>query len=266
MTLQSSGTISLNDVNVELQNSGTSLISLNDTEVRDLADVVSGTISMSNLYGKSFLPTFSFVNFLGDDTGSSSSVVLSPASGTTTNDVSIVFAWVDSLNNPTLTASAGWTKIGQTSSTGRPACAAFYSTTATSAVTISSTIAGAWNGIWHTFRPNRPVESVSVSDSSFIQDSGVYTHTTGGFSLPLGTHKTLIHVFGVSGRPQDNQSIPASITGTPTPTSMIDLTDTHAASYRSIFSVTDTSFPTYSYNNINDSGQQSSGAVWLAFD
>jgi len=36
MALQSSGAISMNDINVELGNSGTAQISLNDAEVRAL--------------------------------------------------------------------------------------------------------------------------------------------------------------------------------------------------------------------------------------
>lgn len=58
MTLPSSGAISLNDVNVELGNSGTAQISMNDAAVRGLFGVASGAISMSNGYGKS--NTFAF--------------------------------------------------------------------------------------------------------------------------------------------------------------------------------------------------------------
>jgi hypothetical protein len=47
------GQISLNDVNVELGLSGTTLISMNQTSVRTLAGVASGAISMQNLQGKS---------------------------------------------------------------------------------------------------------------------------------------------------------------------------------------------------------------------
>jgi hypothetical protein len=54
MTLPASGPISLNDVNVELTLSGTTTISLNQTNVRALAGVPSGAISMSNLYGKQY--------------------------------------------------------------------------------------------------------------------------------------------------------------------------------------------------------------------
>jgi hypothetical protein len=53
MTLPSSGAISLNDVNVELGNSGTAQISMNDAAVRGLFGVASGAISMSDGYGKS---------------------------------------------------------------------------------------------------------------------------------------------------------------------------------------------------------------------
>jgi hypothetical protein len=54
MTLPVSGPISLNAVNVELQQSGTTTISMNQTNVRTLAGVPSGKISMSDLYGKAY--------------------------------------------------------------------------------------------------------------------------------------------------------------------------------------------------------------------
>ena len=59
MTLPSTGPISLANVNVELGLSSTTNISLNQTNVRTLAGVPSGTISLSNLYGKTFAPTIS---------------------------------------------------------------------------------------------------------------------------------------------------------------------------------------------------------------
>ena len=48
-----SGTISLNDVNVELGLAGTTTISMNQASVRSLAGVPSGAISMQNLQNKS---------------------------------------------------------------------------------------------------------------------------------------------------------------------------------------------------------------------
>lgn len=60
MTLQASGAISLNQVNVELGLSGTAKISLNDDAVRKLLGKASGAISMQNAYGKK--NEFQFVN------------------------------------------------------------------------------------------------------------------------------------------------------------------------------------------------------------
>jgi hypothetical protein len=52
MTLPASGTISLNQVNVELGLSGTASINMNAANVRGLFAVASGAISMSNGHGK----------------------------------------------------------------------------------------------------------------------------------------------------------------------------------------------------------------------
>ena len=62
MTLNSSGPISLGgstvgqSVNLELGNSATAQISLNDTAVRNLAGISSGAISLNDLYGTSVDP------------------------------------------------------------------------------------------------------------------------------------------------------------------------------------------------------------------
>lgn len=53
MALPASGAISLSQVNVELGKASTAVISMNDSDVRSLAGVASGGISMSNLHGKS---------------------------------------------------------------------------------------------------------------------------------------------------------------------------------------------------------------------
>jgi hypothetical protein len=53
MALPSSGQITLNDVNVELGNSGTAQIGMGDAAVRGLFDIASGEIEMSDGYGKS---------------------------------------------------------------------------------------------------------------------------------------------------------------------------------------------------------------------
>ena len=52
MTLPASGAISLYDVNIEMGVSGTATRTMNDSTTRTLFGVASGTISMSNGYGK----------------------------------------------------------------------------------------------------------------------------------------------------------------------------------------------------------------------
>lgn len=63
MALPASGQITLNQVNVELDNSGTAQIGMGDTAVRDLFGIPSGEIEMSDGYGKSsqILPTQTYV-------------------------------------------------------------------------------------------------------------------------------------------------------------------------------------------------------------
>ena len=52
MALPTSGPLSINNINVELGKAGTTQSSLGQTDFRTLAGVASGTISMSNFYGK----------------------------------------------------------------------------------------------------------------------------------------------------------------------------------------------------------------------
>lgn len=56
-----SGQISLDDVNIELGIASGTQISMNDADVRDLANVATGAISMSNLQNQSFAPTISSI-------------------------------------------------------------------------------------------------------------------------------------------------------------------------------------------------------------
>ena len=52
MTLPSSGPLSMSDINVELNRSPTATISLNDPQVRELSQIVSGPVGFNNLLGK----------------------------------------------------------------------------------------------------------------------------------------------------------------------------------------------------------------------
>jgi len=103
MTLQSSGAISLANVNVELGLGSTTTISLNQTSVRTLAGKASGTISMSDLYGKSASGTFSPNG--GTTAGTAVSLYNYGAGG---GAVSVTIS---------CTASANWTISGRAGST-----------------------------------------------------------------------------------------------------------------------------------------------------
>lgn len=52
MALQSSGAISVNNINVELEKAGTTQASLGQTDFRSLSGILSGAISFASFYGK----------------------------------------------------------------------------------------------------------------------------------------------------------------------------------------------------------------------
>lgn len=58
MALPASGTITLNDVHVELGATSGTAVSLGDSDVRSLAGISSGQISLANLHGKSALDDY----------------------------------------------------------------------------------------------------------------------------------------------------------------------------------------------------------------
>ena len=63
------GTISMSQVNVELLRPATQTISLNDAQVRGLAGVPSGAISMSQLQGKTYSYAFDLLVVAGGGGG-----------------------------------------------------------------------------------------------------------------------------------------------------------------------------------------------------
>lgn len=70
MALPQSGKISMSMVNEELKKSGTSKISLDQSDVRSLANKPSGKIAMSDLYGKSSQEYFTITCEEIDNSGS----------------------------------------------------------------------------------------------------------------------------------------------------------------------------------------------------
>ena len=61
MTLPASNQIAMSQVNTEINRVSTQQISLSDSTVRFLANILTGTISMSSLYGKTYT---SAINYL----------------------------------------------------------------------------------------------------------------------------------------------------------------------------------------------------------
>jgi hypothetical protein len=97
------GTISMSQVNVELGRTSTASISLNETAVRTLAGVASGTISMNNLRGKSA------VSWSPAGTASAPGQALSDMFGGGGNDASVTI---------TCNQAATWTYFESGSSEG----------------------------------------------------------------------------------------------------------------------------------------------------
>jgi hypothetical protein len=64
MSLPSSGSLSMSQINVETLKSATATITLNDADVRLLAQKPSGAISISDMYGKSWLTQSDAVSWL----------------------------------------------------------------------------------------------------------------------------------------------------------------------------------------------------------
>ena len=62
MALQTSGPIAGSDVNEELGRSASAQFNLGGPEERELADILSGAISLSDFYGAASLPSVTFVN------------------------------------------------------------------------------------------------------------------------------------------------------------------------------------------------------------
>lgn len=107
MPTPSTGPISLGDVNVELGKASTTNISMGNSDVRALAGVASGTISMSDLRGKS---NVSFTPAGGDSAGSPAVInIYDPtfATITITCNQTAVWTWTRNPNIGTCNVASG---------------------------------------------------------------------------------------------------------------------------------------------------------------
>jgi hypothetical protein len=111
MTLPTSGSISFNNINVELGNTPTQTVSLNDTAVRTLLGVPSGIISLNDGYGKSNRVQINYII-----SSSTQELTLSPTTFTNyiagKSDITItvnseVYVWSNNTSNPGLIINGG---------------------------------------------------------------------------------------------------------------------------------------------------------------
>ena len=217
---------------------------------------------------KVFLPVLTFESAVEQEVGPSTNATIGAPTVTVSGDFRLLFAWQDTTQESTFTASSGWTKIGQQDL--RPALGVWYSTTDNTNVTVTGATAGAsgddWNLIRMRFSSNKPINTITASVSDFERRVNSYSHQ---ITPPTdGANYTYLHVFGLSGRPRNNLSEPASISRQPgnidEPNKVIN-SDSDAVAYYEIYSPGETTLGTYTYNNINDSGQMSSVGLWIGF-
>ena len=99
MALPSSGQISLNQVNVELGNSGTAQIDMNSSAVRGLFDISSGEIEMADGYGKSNIAV-EYITTKASSESNSTSTSFTMPTGIQAGDI-LVMAQATSVNSTT---------------------------------------------------------------------------------------------------------------------------------------------------------------------
>jgi hypothetical protein len=111
MTLPASGAISFNAINVELGVAGTTTANINQATYRTLAGVPSGTIALSNFYGKSNRAALSYT-YSSNTTNASLNITSLSGYAAGTSDVTItinsgVYVYSTSTGTPGLTLSGG---------------------------------------------------------------------------------------------------------------------------------------------------------------
>lgn len=162
MALPASGTISISQISVELGRASTATTSLGETASRNLAGVASGTISMSNFYGKS--NTFSFT----------------------------ISSHQDRANLRTLALNAGWNGSSAVQATLASGVWIYSATTATPALTID----GSWPG-GVTFINNGYVAGMGGNGGQGI--IGGAASGGGGTALSLGSYVTIYNYGYIAG-------------------------------------------------------------------
>jgi hypothetical protein len=112
------GTISMSDVNLELSRAAGTTISLNDTIVRNLAGVASGTISMDNLRGKSaYTPmSLSYSGGIGEAFGPCQTVSASATVSVANGIGPFTYVWTRTSGSTTPTSRSSGSTSSRTDS------------------------------------------------------------------------------------------------------------------------------------------------------
>jgi len=215
MTLPSSGTINCSQIDLELGDSGTSIISLGDADARALAGVPSGSISMSDFYGKSSASPPSLndgVTILAYSNG--------VPSGTTAGDLLVILnVGANAASGAQCPLIPGWTNLGYIGFPGGGGMRAQYiiydGTYTTVATGASGTVLG--GGLWSfkagtfTGSPtggvasgfNPPSVAANKSAQSRVLVFGAWAATTSTnlqvTSYPLPTNQLTANTFSAFG-------------------------------------------------------------------
>jgi len=214
MTLPSSGTISLSQVDIEVGDSGTTICALGDTDVRALAGISTGPISLADLRGKS---SASPPSLTGLSIVSNTATV--PA-GSVAGDVLVLLnAGANAASGPQCPLIAGWTNLGYLGFPGGGGIRAqyvIYDGTYTTVTTgASGTVLG--GGLWSfkagtfTGSPtgsvvsgfNPPAVATTKSAQSHVLVLGAWAATTATnlsvTSYPLSSNQREVGSFSFNG-------------------------------------------------------------------
>lgn len=153
MTLQTSGMISLADVNVELNNQSNSSISMGFTYPRLLADRPSGNISLSDFYGKSWITPEEAVQWYGSNRN-------------------IAHNWVHGVTGDVMSVNSGW---GQSSSSSTWQYTPAFSGIDSKITTVVSVVLGCFPS----------TINVSINNGTISSINNVETSTNGGHGIRI---------------------------------------------------------------------------------
>jgi len=205
MALPASGQISLNDVNVELENSGTAQISMNDAAVRALFEISSGEIEMSDGYGKAaFTPGFVEAGEGGDAiTDPQAGDIIIAAVGVIFSNTTISISGFTDLSSR-YTSPLNWYPALGYSTTKASGILLYRILTSNSAVTIPTQTSGQLS--WQQYRFNDAVNSVSKTNESASTAGGTFSMNanSGGTQSNLITKLNIISQVGLFPTPIPN--------------------------------------------------------------